>query len=323
MINQQKDARTRIGFNSTKEVEAKIDSLMKQVDSGAMKLVDEKKALTEVSNLRRSLKSFSGIEQLQANIDAKKAENAELKKTLDNAENKALSEKYAANQKELDSIKAGRDDVNKNFDKLKAERDALHEKQNVAWKSMQELRDTFYNQRKAWKAHEDEMYAARRERQKAERDSYEKEKRKKIAESRLEEASAPAFGDEIVTAENLIRHFDPSYSAAKKDDGPSKYAASAERTVDESGFKGMTVMKKEEEDFFAGSGGKKKGKKSKAAPENKFNMSLDVIEGLSKVGVDPPSSQSDVPATIEKLKQKVAEWKSNQDSQTQKASRFE
>jgi len=293
---------------------------MKQVDSGQMKLVDEKKALAEVSNLRRLLKSFDGIEGLQKNIDAKKAENADLKKTFDSSENKALSEKYAANQKELDEIKAGRDDVNKNFDKLKAEREKLHDKQNQTWKVIQELKDKYYSQRKEYKAFEDQLYQQRRDKQKTEREQYEKDRRKKAAEARLEEASAPAYTDEIVTAENIIKHFDSSYGAAEADKGPGKFAASAQRSIDESGFKGMTVMKKEEEDFFAGAGGKKKGKKATKAPGDKFSLSLDLIEGLGRLGVDPPSNQGEVAPTVEKLKEKVANWKKDQKEQTDKAS---
>jgi len=319
LINQQKDARSRAGFSSSKEVEQKIDSLMKQVDSGQMKLVDEKKALTEVSNLRRLLKSFDGIEGLQKTIDTKKAENADLRKTFENPENKALSEKYNANQKELDEIKASRDDVNKNFDKLKADRERLHDKQNQTWKAIQELKDRYYAQRKEYKAFEDQLYQQRREKQKAERDQYEKERRKKAAEARLEEASAPAYGDEIITAENIIRHFEPSYGTAEADKGPGKFAASNQRSIDQSGPKGMTVLKKEEEDFFTGAGGKKKGKKgAKAAGDNKFNLSIDLIEGLGKLGVDPPANQSEVGPTVEKLKEKVANWKKDQKEQTDK-----
>jgi len=294
---------------------------MKQVDSGQMKLVDEKKALTEVSNLRRLLKSFDGIEGLQKTIDQKKTENADLKKTFDNSENKALSEKYTANQKELDEIKAGRDDVNKNFDKLKAERERLHDKQNQTWKGIQELKDKYYAQRKDYKAFEDQIYQQRREKQKSERDQYEKDRRKKAAEARLDEASAPAYQEDIVTAENIIRHFDPSYGTAEADKGPGKFAASTQRSIDQSGPKGMTVLKKEEEDFFAGAGGKKKGKKgAKAAADNKFNLSIDLIEGLGRLGVDPPSNQSEVAPTVEKLKEKVANWKKDQKEQTDKVS---
>ena len=321
LINQQKDARSRVGFKNAQEIEQKIAAMMKQVDSGQMKLVDEKKTLTEVSNLRRQMKSFGGLDELQAKIDAKKSENTELKKTFDNAETKALSEKYEANQKELDQIKAARDDVNKNFDTLKAERETLYQKQQDSWKAIQEHKDKYYQQRKEYKEHEDKVYQQRRDRQKAERDQYEKDKRKKAAEARLEEASALAYSDEILTAEGIIRHFDPSYGTAKDDKGPGKFAASTERSVDESGFKGMTVMKKQEEDFFAGAGGKKKGKKGgKAASDSKFNLSVDIIEGLGKLGIDPPSNQSEVPPTLEKLKEKVAGWKKDQKAQTEKVS---
>lgn len=291
---------------------------MKQVDSGQLKLVDEKKNLAEVSNLRRQIKSFDGLDSLQSKIDAKKTENTDLKKTFDNAETKALSEKYEANQKELDQIKANRDDVNKNYDSLKAKREELYEKQNTTWKAIQSIKDAYFSQRKEYKAHQDKVYEQRRERQRVEREQFEKDKRKRIAEQRLEEASGLAFSDEILTAEGIIRHFDPSYSTAEGDKGPGKFAASASRAVDESGFKGMSVMKKQEEDFFTGAGGKKKGKKGpKAAADNKFNLSIDIIEGLAKLNIDPPTSQAEVPATVDKLKEKVADWKKNQKSQTE------
>ena len=294
---------------------------MKQVDSGQLKLVDEKKNLAEVSALRRQMKNFDGLDTLQTKIDSKKTENTELKKTFDNAETKALSEKYEANQKELDQIKAGRDDVNKNYDSLKAEREKLYEKQQGTWKSIQDIKDKYYAQRKEYKEHEDKVYQQRRERQRLERDQYEKEKRKRVAEAKLEEASGLAFSDEILTAEGIIRHFDSSYGAAEADKGPGKFAATSSRAIDDSGFKGMTVMKKEEEDFFIGGSGKKKGKKGpKAAADNKFNLSIDIIEGLAKLNIDPPTSQNEVPSTVDKLKEKVADWKKNQKTQTDKVS---
>ena len=171
-----------------------------------------------------------------------------------------------------------------------------------------------------------------RERQKAERDAYEKDRRRKTAEQKLEEASEPAFLDEIRTAEGLIKHFDPSYGASTEEKGPGEFAASAQRNIDDSGFKGMKVMKKaEEEDFFTGKGGKKKGKGKKATPatngasveSGKMNMNISIIEGLAKVGVDPPSTQADVPGVVEKLKEKREGWKKDQDTQTQKVCRLQ
>jgi hypothetical protein len=324
LIAEQKDARSRVGFKSVDEIDSKIDSLQKQVDSGTMKLVDEKKALTEISNLRRSKKGFSGLDDLQKKIDEKKAENTELKKSFDNPESRALSQKYEDNQKELDDIKAAREDTNKNYDTLKAERDKLYEEQQVTFKAIRKVKDDYYAQRKAFKEYEDTIYQQRRERRKAEQEAFEKEKRRRIAEQKLEEASEPAFLDQIRTAEGLIRHFDPTFGADEGDKGPGEFAATAQRTIDESGFKGMKVVSKQEEDFFVGGGGKKKGKgkKGTAAPaeSGKLNMNIGIIEELAKVGVDPPSTQTDVPAVVEKLKEKLAAWKKDQDSQTKKVS---
>jgi hypothetical protein len=287
-----------------------------------MKLVDEKKALNEISQLRRNKKGFAGLDELQKKIDEKKAENAELKKTFDNPDSRALSQKYEDNQKELDDIKAAREDTNKNFDSLKAERDKFYEEQQATYQAIRKVKDDYYAQRKAYKEFEDLIWQQKRERQKAEKDAYEKDRRRRIAEQKLEEASEPAFLDQIRTAEGLVRHFDPTYTTDEGDKGPGQFAATAQRTIDEAGFKGMKVVKKEDEDFFVGSGGKKKGKSKKgaAAPaeSGKLNMNIGIIEELAKVGVDPPSTQADVPGVVEKLKEKLATWKKDQDAETQK-----
>jgi hypothetical protein len=321
MIAEQKDAKGRMGFKSVGEIDAKIADLTKQVDSGTMRLVDEKKALSEISTLTRHRKGFAGFEEGQNKIDAKRTENAELKKALDDPEARALEEKYDAVRKELDQMNAARDDDRKNFTSLKDEKDRLHQEQQGSYQKIKEIKDAYFQARKAHKAYEDELYQQRRERQKAERDTYEKERRKKVAEQKLEEASQPAYLDEILTTEGLIRYFDPSSAVSDSKKEPGKFEASAQRTVDDSALKGMKVMKKEEEDFFVGGAGKKKGKGKKAAPEaTKFNMSIGIIEELGKVGVEPPSNQSDVPAVVEKLKGKLDDWKKDQDKQTKQVS---
>ncbi len=302
----------------------------KQVDAGTMKLVDEKKALAEVSSLRKQRKGFAGFEEAQRGIDDVKAQISELRKELDNPEAKALSEKYNSIQKELDDIKAEQDEAYKSINSLRDERSRIHAEQQEKYVAMREIKDQYYKARKAYKEYEDEAYRQRRERQKAERDSYEKEKRRKIADKKLEEASEPAFMDEILTAEGLIRYFDPSAPETSKSlRGPSGFAAEAQRTVDDSNIKGIRVMKKdqEEENYFMGTGSKKskKGKKGGAAGSQgtstpseggKFNLSIGVIEELAKVGVEPPMTQSDVPSVVEKLKAKLDRWKKDQDTKT-------
>jgi hypothetical protein len=49
---------------------------------------------------------------------------------------------------------------------------------------------------------------------------------------------------------------------------------------------------------------------------------MGVIEQLAKVGLDAPASQADVPATVEKLKEKLAFWKGDQDRKTKEVSLY-
>ena len=297
-----------------------------------MKLVDEKKALAEISSLRKQRKTFAGFEEAQKGIDEVKSQISELRKTMDNPEAKALSEKYNGIQKELDSIKAEQDDAYKNLSSLRDERSKAQAEQQGKYSAMKEIKDKYYQGKKEYRDYEQEAYRQRQEKQKAERDAYAKEKRRKVADKKLEEASDPAYMDEILTADGLIRYFDPSSAPeAKSLKEPSGFAAEAQRTVDDSKIKGTALVKKDDRDdtYFMGTGGKKgkKGKKNNGtAPatstEGKFNLSIGVIEELGKVGINPPATQADVPGVIEKLKEKVTKWKADQDSKTKEVCSF-
>ncbi|KAL4798969.1 hypothetical protein BDV19DRAFT_319810 [Aspergillus venezuelensis] len=330
-IAEQNNSRGRMSFKNVDELDREIARLEKQVDSGTLRLVDEKKMLADISSMRKQRKNFASLDDSQKVIDDLKTQIVTLKKTLDNPEQKALSEKYTEIQKELDAIKAEQDGAFKNLNALRDERTKLHGEQQTKWAAIREVKDNYYKARKAYKEYEDEAWKIRREKQKAQREAFEREKKRKIADKKLEEASRLAYTDEILVAQGLIRHFQPSYDFAalglsdKKEDGPG-FRAEVGRTVEDSGIKGMKVLKKEEDDYFVGTGGKKgkKGKKGSAngspapaTPETKFNMNVGIIEDFAKVKTDPPMNQSDVPAVVEKLAAKITEWKKNQAAKTE------
>ena len=271
--------------------------------------------------LHNARKNFSGFYSHQNSIDEIKAQIAEQKKLLDDPEQKALSENYTKLQTELDGLKAEQDEAFKNLKVLREQADKARAEQQEKYLARKELKDKYYQQKRAYQEYDFQARKARNERRKQEQIQYLASKRKQAAEQRLDEASAPAYQDEIYATEGLIRHFDPSALPAKETASTSKFAASAQRTVDDSAIKGTRISKKdtEEENYFMGTGGKKgkKGKKGGAAPAAaKFNLNIGIIEELAKVGVDAPSSQADVPATVEKLKEKLAHWKEDQDRKT-------
>jgi chromosome segregation ATPase len=285
-----------------------------------MKLVDEKKALADISSFHRAKKSFAGFAQQQKAIDDVKAQIADLKKSGDTPEVKALNDRYDEIQKQLNEMKKESDDAFSNLNKLRDERAKAFTEQSEAYSQVKEIKDKYHQARRAYRDYDMEARKQRREKAQAERAAYEAGKRKEVAQRKLEEASAPAYGEEIMTAENLIRHFDPSAAPAKEGPTASKFAAVASRTVDDSAFKGMKVVKKDDDEYFASSAGKKKkGKKNAdaSASSEKFNLSVDVIEQLARIGVDPPASQSHVPIIITKLKEKLELWKGDQKRKTE------
>lgn len=332
-INEHKNARSRVTYKNVGEIDAAIKRLQDRVDSGDMKVVEERKALTEVSNLNKLRKSFAGFDELQQQIDKIKAEISEQKKRMDNPEQKALSERYTAINQELDKIKADQDDVYKNLGALKAERDKLHADQQEKFQAIRKLKDAHYSNKRAYREWDQQQFQARKERQRAERESYEREKRRKIAEEKLEEASLPAYGNQINVARGLIHYFDPSSVPATTESGPGKFAAQAQRTIDDAGIKGMKVIKKDDQDdYFAGTGGKK-GKKGRKGATNgnvashpssggKFNIPQGVLGQLGEVNIDPPMSSADVPTVVDKLKAKLEQWEKDQDKQTKSVRSF-
>ncbi|KJX93990.1 hypothetical protein TI39_contig4229g00003 [Zymoseptoria brevis] len=327
-INESKNARNKVQFKSAADVQSEIDRLQKQVDSGTMKIVDEKKALADISQLNRQKKGFAGFDEAQKGIDDVKAQIAELRKQLDDPESRALSERYNQITTELDAIRAEQDDAFKSLNSLRDERTKAHEDQQKKYTAVKEIKDAYYQQRRAAVEYEREGKRIREEKRRAENDAYHRGRRQEAAQSKLEDASAPAYQDEIRTTQAILAHLDPSSVSKQEAAGPGKFAATASRTVEGGDIKGTALKKKgeEEEVYFMGGGGKKNkrargqqqanGAAPAAAPERRFNLDLGTIDSLAKINVDPPMSQAEVPAVVEKLKEKLDFWKKDQDRKT-------
>ncbi len=324
-ISEQKNARGKVPFKSVDDVDQEIERLEKQVNGGMMKLVDEKKALTEISNLRKQRKNFAQFDTSQKGIDELKTKIKELKDSMDDPEARALSEQYSKIQAELDTIKAEQDEAFKSLNSLRDERSKLQALQQEKFQAVRKLKDEYYAQKKASAEYERAARQAIRERQKAERERFEKEKKKERAQKMLQEASDPAYLEEIRRANSLLHFFDPSSAPAEKAPllAESGLTAEASRKVDDSGMKGTRLLRKEDrgDDYLPAVKKGKKGKKS-GATEKGFNVPPSVIDDCAFMGIDPPMSATDVPSVIEKVKAKLDHWKSDQATQTQRVSLF-
>lgn len=324
-IAEQKTAKSKVPFKSLEDVDRQIASLDKQVNSGTMKLVDEKKALADISSLRKVRKNFGQFEDSQKQIDDLRAKIKEIKDSMEDPEQKAMSEQYNKIQAELDAIKAEQDEAYKGLSSLRDERSKLQAEQQEKYTAIRKLKDDYYGQKKAYQAYDREAREKYREKQKAEHDRVIKERKKADAERRLAEASDPAFLDEIRRANSLLAFLDPSHKVEK---GPlmadTGLGAQAQRTVDEAGLKGTKlVSKKDREEEYAPAAKKgKKGKKSgtSGASSKFFNCPPSVVEDCAAMGIEPPMSALDVPTVAEKVRAKLEQWKNDQETQTKAVS---
>lgn len=325
-IAEQKTAKAKVSFKSVEDVDRQISSLEQQVNSGTMKLVDEKKALSDMSSLRKVRKNFGQFDDSQKQIDELRAKIKEIKDSMEDPEQKALSEKYNKIQAELDTIKAEQDEAFKGISTLRDERTKLHNEQQEKYLAIRKLKDEYYAQKKAFQAFEREARDKAKARRNAEREQWDREKKKERAEKVLAEASDPAYLEEIRRANSLLQFLDPTHKVEK---GPltsdTGLGAQAQRTVDDSALKGTKLARKEdrEEEYAPAVKKGKKGKKGGASATTSskfFNCPPAVVEDCAFIGIDPPMASTDVPSVIEKVKAKLDHWKNDQEAQTQRVS---
>lgn len=93
-----------------------------------MKLVDEKKALQEISNLKRSRKTLEASGSIDDAIAADRARIDELKKQLDDPEARKVSDRFDELKKEMDGLREEGNKAYEERNKLFDERNALSAK---------------------------------------------------------------------------------------------------------------------------------------------------------------------------------------------------
>ncbi|KZT24496.1 hypothetical protein NEOLEDRAFT_1179179 [Neolentinus lepideus HHB14362 ss-1] len=330
-------AKTKVPFKTITELEAHIKNLEKQVESGNLKLADEKRALQEISQLKRARRTVEGFQAEQDSIDTDRAAADELRKQLDDPEAKAISERYDAIKTELDALQKEGDEAYANRSKLSDERTTIQKELDGLWAQKKEATQLYRdaNDRHWQKVNEDR--ARRAERLRAQRAAEEDEKKQKIVERLREEAAIPAFQTQIEDCQTLIDYFSGnsttaafstvSLPAREEVVGVPKLEL---RKVETDAQEGMVVRKKKGEDdesYFVG-GKAKKGKKgnvkhktngaeeANGSTSSQFNLPFGTLTALLQLSIPPPSNATEVPRVVEDLKTKKAWFEANQNRVT-------
>ncbi|KAF9221974.1 nuclear segregation protein Bfr1 [Gyrodon lividus] len=318
-------ARGKTPFRTVAEVDAHISILDKQVESGTMKLADEKRALQEISQSKRTRKLVEGFQAVQDSIDADRSTADELRGQLDDPESKAISDRYDAIKAELDELKKEADEAYAGRTKLFEERDGLQAQINTLFTEKRASAQQFREANDQYWTKVNEDRARRAERARAQRAAEEAQKKLELAERLREEASLPAFQVEIEDCQTLMDALSGKTTGNVVLSSVSLLARAEvagvpklePRQVEAVGV-GLVARKKkgeEEQTYFMGKG--KKGKKDKTAKsasesDSLKNLPFGTITALSKLAIPLPTAPSDTPRVIEDLKAKKAWFEANQ-----------
>lgn len=305
---------SKYNFKSVGDIDSRIAKFEDDISSGELALVEERRLVKEISNMRKIRRDFASLEQQQQSIDEDKEKIAQLKKELSAFNSRETSERFDAVQKELDELSLSNKSTNDKRDVLYKQRTAIHAEKDTLYASLKKTREDFDQQFKAFKkAMDEERKRAADEEAKYKADKAKSERKSKL-EKELSEASKPAFEYEIDTIHALLTFFDPSHVKPVEQMGfNSSTSNKTARVVDSADD--YVVIKKDEEVFFAGS--KAKGKKNKKT-QKKFTLGPDVISQLGDLEVNLPTSQEQVPAIIDELKAKLDKFVSVQKETTDK-----
>jgi hypothetical protein len=297
-----------------------------------MTVVEEKKALQEITQCKRTRRTMESFQAEQDSLDSDRAAAEELRKQLDDPRSKAISDRFDAIKAELDELKKEGDEAFAGRSRFFEERDALQEQINALFarkrQSVQDFRDA--NDRYWNKLNEDR--ARRAEKVRSQRAAEEAEKRREEVERLREEASLPAYQSQIEDCQTLIDYFSGKNSAnavvplsTKAEVNLAGVPKLDLRKVEAGPADGLVVRKKKGEDedsYFVGKGKGKFGKKGAAAKadvpdaNSQLNIPLPTLTALLSLSIPPPMSNTDLPRVVEDLKTKKAWFEANQDRAT-------
>ncbi|KAH7044259.1 hypothetical protein BKA57DRAFT_538194 [Linnemannia elongata] len=340
----------KLPFKTLEACEGQILKLNKQVESGKLKLVEEKRTLAEISALTKSKKSYTLLQDHQRAIEADKEAIILLKATLDADDvYKLLSDEYNSLQSQVDEISKAKDEGWKKRNDLFDERTRLQRELDAAFAQKKAVNDEYFSAlRQHAKYLQDEQQRKREEIQQRKQAELE-EKRLAIAREERELAEIPAFQQEITTCDSVYNYLlqfshdqnrvataNAAAATANANNGASAVnIRQADTTANVP--TGVMLAKKadtKEEVFFVGGGCK--SKKTTKAPKEKtidsnhssptttttaittatLKFPLAIMEQLFELKVTVPRSSADLEKTLDALLEKSTTLKANQASAT-------
>ena len=308
------------------------------MESGKLKLGDEKRAIQEISNTRRLRRTVEGFQAEQAAIDREKENEEQLRAQLDDPEAKAISDRYEKLKAEFDELKREGDEAFANRSKLFDERNDLQRGIDALWSLKRESYQRYKDAGDRYWVKVKEEQAKRSERLRQQKTAEEQQKKLDLVERLREEATSPAYQIEIQDCQTLI----DAFSKGTTSEVPIVTSAAEQKAASLTGVPQLDIRKveaptdmvvrkkkgEEEEAYFVAGKGKKskRGQKTSgrgspalstpSTSSSQFHIPFSTLTALLSLSIPPPGSRDEIPRVVEDLKTKKAWFEANQELAT-------
>ncbi|KAJ3046906.1 hypothetical protein HK097_000407 [Rhizophlyctis rosea] len=330
--DEVRNSKDRLGYKSAEEVDKAINDLEHQLQLGQAKLIEEKRIVAEISNLKKAKKILEGFSSSQSSTESEKAKLDDLRSQLNaiDPQRNAVREKIDAVRAQLNELDGERKEQMGSFTDLVNERKAVKASLDAEFDKLRTLRTDFKKQKDEWYQWQNEERNRKRDQYKAQRQAEIEAKLTAQAQREREAAEVPAYSDEINEVNALIKYL-KGWSGEKEEVKEGGVKANANiRQVDNSLPEGAVALGKKsdrEEESFLMLGGGKKGRKGPKRTESlapaagkpkAFKLDFETISQFMKLKIDIPVSAADVPTTVSALEEKKKWFEDNQKEQTKK-----
>jgi len=308
------DMKKKLGFDSEEEIEKKIREIEVEMMTGSMTLKKEKELMAKMTELRKSKPMVTKYQQMENNmgpsgeVGSMKDNITDLQKQL-----QELREAKKLQSQAYSKLMEARQKVMGDVPGLFEEREKINAQIREKITVRNAERDEFRKQERAFNAYLAEVRELRGKRAKLEREARNEEWEARRKEEKEQEGPPPLpFAEDLQYLENIMKYLQQHMPKEAEKEEEKKAVVPTDAAAGH-----MVLMSKgdrEEEFFYAPT--KKKQLKKKGGDGKKAKPIVHSMEALSffdKYKLPTPADSAAVPATIEAVEKKVAEFKAKQE----------
>jgi len=312
MKSDLKDMKKKLGYTDIAKIDERIKQIEDQMIHESLTLKDEKKLMLEIAQLKKNKPEVDKYNKMElANATKRELNNNQpLKEQLDQIN--SVMQVHRDRKKELNeeftALLAERNSQMGDSKEMYGKREELNNDIKGFIEERNKLRDEFRQQERKYYEYQKDLKNLRWEKQRSEREQREEDWKQERRKRDAEKLDDQPYVSETTLLEQTIKFcksFQPKEVEEKKEATVTVFDNKKDEVVL------MDKSKRDEEFYYAptrkGKASKAKGKKGEGSAKP-IKHNAETFKLFASLKIEAPITTDDIPATLEKLDQQMAEY---------------